>query len=1058
MRYNSSMLTIHKAKTVSAGEKSLLAALKEHKGRAIIIVPDAFTLSLETTIFGEMGRSGTFDVEVMSFARLAAVTLGSSVEKCLSPAGCVMLMEKVVGKYASDLRVYGRVAKKPGFAAEIYAAITAIRNSGIGADRLEAAVEKLSGYVKDKTADIVTLYKGYLDELSASYADSTTWLEALAAEIRKGNAVVDADFFVMDHLDFNAKQMEVLVALMETHSVTVAVAEAFGSENHRVYPSTYRKLVAAAKAAGVKIENEVAVREAFSPEKKIIANKMFSYAYKEGKSSHVRLVEAKDPEEEVTLLATEIVRLCRKKGRRYRDVAVITPSFEEYLPYLERIFAYYDIPFFADARYPLAGCDVFDHILEGFDLVAHNFDRLSVSKYVSHALFDGFDAEEKGVFDDYVTEFGVDRGYFLHTFDLAAKGREDLLGVAEKVRSALVLELDDLIGAPQSATVNEYVRILSEHLKRNDFDARIAKYAKDIHTAGHLKESNVIAQTPEKIMSLLRTLEEIRGGETVTREEFIFALRSGAEQMKIAALPVSLDCVYFAPLEQAMYAPIHSMFLLGAEDGLFPLESVKEGILGMREYTAWQGIDIVVENAGAAELGRNRFHALQLLLRPEFLHLSYSRLASDCVKELGAMFSLDVEKAGDILASYPIEDLIPTAAVAENYLAEFSRKQREGLLTEQEETFAKDIAEVLGRTFPLPVFRDMPERVNVPCFFRKEETNVSEIEGYYACPFRHFVEKGLGLRERETARSDARDKGILIHECVCRFTKENAHLTDEETAERRARQIAETVLSDRKYQVFLRSEGEHKIKSLADEAVTAMKLVRRQIASSDFVPTYLEQWFGTGSVLPALDLGDVKLCGKIDRVDLFEKFAAVFDYKTGSSHPKPTDLFYGDKVQLQIYLAVLREMGYTPAASMYFTLKNALDDKSNSHYLKGQVLSDLHVVLALDAMTASGNSDLTGLRAETTGVAGVRDVTISEIEMDAMIDYAILLAKKAVADIKDGCILPSPVKAGENPICKTCKARSICHYAEAFVRDRKGTLHAEDLVRITRTEEENETD
>ena len=1052
MRYNSSMLTIHKAKTVSAGEKSLLAALKNHTGRAIIIVPDAFTLSLETTIFGEMGTQGTFDVEVMSFARLAAVTLGSSVVKCLSPAGCVMLMEKVVGKYASDLRVYGRVARKPGFAAEIYAAITAIRNSGIGADRLEAAVSKLSGYVKDKTADIVTLYKGYLDELSRSHADSTTWLEALAAEIRKGNAAVDADYFVMDHFDFNAKQMEVLVALMESHNVTVAVAEPFGSENHRVYPSTYRKLIAAAKNAGVKIEKEVTVRETFSPEKKIIADKMFAYAYKEGKSSHVRLVEAKDPEEEVTLLATEIARLVRKKGRRYRDVAVITPSFDEYLPYLERIFDYYDIPFFADARYPLAGCDVFDHILEGFDLVVHNFDKLSVGKYVAHELFTGFSAEEKGRFDDYVTAYGVDRGYFLRPFDLAVRDDDERRDIAERLRSALVSELDCLVSAPTSATVGEYVRIFSEHLKRNGFDGRIADYAEKIHKAGHLKESSVIGQSPEKIMSLLSTLAEIRGEEIVTREEFIFALRSGAEQMKIAALPVSLDCVYFAPMEQAMYAPIPSMFILGAEDGLFPLESVKEGILGMREYTAWQGIDIVVENAGAEELGRNRFHALQLLLRPEYLHVSYSRLASDCVKELSAMFTLDVEKAGDILESCPIDELIPTVKVAENYLAEYSRKEREGSLTEQESAFAKDIAAVLGKPFPLPAYEDMPKRISVPCFFRKEETNVSEIEGYYACPFRHFVEKGLGLIERETARSDARDKGTLIHDCVCRFTKDKANLrSDDETAEKRARKIAETVLAERKYQVFLRSEGEHKIKSLADEAVTAMMLVRRQISSSDFVPTYLEQWFGAGSVLPALDLGDVRLCGKIDRVDLFEKFAAVFDYKTGSSHPTPKDLYFGSKVQLQIYLAVLRALGYTPAASMYFALKSALKGKKE-HYLNGQVLSDLHVVLALDAMSEAGDSDLTGLKIDETSVALVRDVTVSSIEMDAMIDYAILLAKKAVADIKDGCVLPSPVKNGENSICGTCKAKSICHYADAYVREPKGTLHAEDLVRITCTE------
>ena len=1058
MRYNSSMLTIHKAKSISSGEKSVLAALRNKKERSIIIVPDAFTLSLETGIFKELRQQGTFNVEVMSFARLAAVVLGSATEKCLSPAGCVMLMEKVALKCAPDLRVYGKVARKPGFAAEIYAAVTAIRNSGIGVDRLEAAARELSGYVKEKTADIVKLYKGYLEELSLSRADSTTWLEALAEEVKKGNPLLDADYYVMDHFDFNAKQMAVLEALMQSHSVFVTVAHHDGSDNHRVYPSTYEKLYAAAKRAGIKPEPDVIVEEDFSEEKRLIADKMFAYAYKEGTSSHVRLVEAKDKEEEVTWLATEIVRLVRKKGKRYRDVAVITPSFEEYLPYLERIFAYYDIPFFADARYPLTECDVFDHILEGFDLVIHNFDKLSVSKYVSHALFSAFSAEDKALFDDYVTAFGVDRSVFLRPFDLMKKGDDLRSDAAERVRSALIRELAEFISAKPQDTVRAYADTVRAYLQRNDFDDKIATYARETHAAGHLKESNVIGQSPEKIASLLRTLEEIRGEEVVTREEFLFALRSGGEQMKIAALPVSLDCVYFAPVEQAMYAPIHSMFLLGAEEGLFPLETVKEGILGMREYAAWQGIDIVVENVGVEELARSRFHALQLLLRPEYLHVSYSHLASDCVKELGAMFDLKVMKAGDILSSYPIYDLIPTRVVAENYLAEYSRRAREGSLTEREASFAEMIAEATGRPFPIPAYDDVPTRVTTPCFFRKTETNVSEIETYYTCPFLHFVRSGLKLREREVAYSDSRDVGNVVHECVYRFTKDRANLSlDDESAKKRAREIAESVLADRKYQVFLRSEGEHVTKRFADAAVAAVMLVRRQISASSFVPTYFEQWFGTGSELPALDLGRVRVGGKIDRADIYENAVAVFDYKTGNSHPTPKDLYYGKKLQLQIYLAVLREMGYTPAAALYFDVKGG-GKKEGTHYLKGQVLSDLRLVLALDVLTTEGNSEFTGLVARESEVAPVKDVTLTAEEMDAMIDYAILLAEKAVKDIADGCILPSPDRNGQFTACHWCKAKNICHFAEAYVREAGGVVHAEDLERIVRTEEENEAD
>ena len=338
MRYNSDMITLYQAHTVYEGERAILSALKKTEGRKIVIVPDPFTLALETSILAGKGEEGTFDVEVMSFARLAAVALGDKLGECLSPAGCVMLMEKAVSK--SELSVYGKVARTPGFAAEVYAAITAIRNSGYSCEALESVAGDLPEYVRKKTEDIVTLYRGYLGALGER-EDSTTRLEALVAAISEGSALSEAHFFVADHFDFNAKQLEVLKALMaNAASVSVAVADHGGSENRRVYPSrTFEKLIQAAKESGRTLQ-VVPVKSDLPADKRLIADTMFSYGKRTGKTKKVYIAEAKDLEEEVTLLATEIVRLVRKEGLRYRDVAVITPDFTGYLPYLERIFSY----------------------------------------------------------------------------------------------------------------------------------------------------------------------------------------------------------------------------------------------------------------------------------------------------------------------------------------------------------------------------------------------------------------------------------------------------------------------------------------------------------------------------------------------------------------------------------------------------------------------------------------------------------------------------------------------------------------------------------------------
>ena len=666
------MVTLFKAHSVREGTDAVLSTLKEGNGKNIIVVPDAFTLAFEASALSRLGKEGSFDLEVMSFARLASVALGNKMKKCLSPAGSVMLLEKVIRKSEKDLRAYARAARKPGFAEEMYAALTAIRNSGVTAERLEKAAESLDGYVRDKTLDIAYLYKAYLEELNLNYSDSTTRLEALIAEIEKEKLFGNENFYVLDHTDFNAKQLGVLRALMKNaRSLTVSVSVPMGGGNGRVYPSAYRKLLFAAKEAGVSV-SEKEVPSSLPADKRLIAENLFAYGLDQGKSDAFSLIEAKDKEEEITYLATEITRLVRSWKIRYRDVAVIAPDFEGYQPHLERVFSEYGIPFFSDERLPLDGSDVFRHWIAAFEVCSKNFDRNTVFRYLFHESFSSVTVREKFAFYDYALKYGVLS--FRSPFSLGEN--DPLFAPAEKVRSLLNQELAPLFSLPGKGTVSTFAEAFRRFLEANDFDSKLAVYAEKVYNAGFKKQIEILRQTPAKTMELLESLSEIRGEEELSVEEFLLALRSGASQVKIAALPVSLDCVYFASPEQVMFEPIKTLFVLGAEDGAFPLEKTKEGVLGEREYAAWRNQNIVIENVGAEELGQSRFGAMQLLLRGDKTYLLHSSGEfSSCARFIKNTFGTKIVGAGEAIAALSPSDRIPTRAVAERFLVEASRKR-----------------------------------------------------------------------------------------------------------------------------------------------------------------------------------------------------------------------------------------------------------------------------------------------------------------------------------------------------------------------------------------------
>ena len=1071
------MLKIYTARTVQEGAEAVLIDIKEKSGKNIVIVPDPFTLAVETTVAEKLGAKGVFDVEVMSFARLAAVTLGGQIKKCLSPAGCVMLLEKVIRSHAEKLDHFQYAAKTAGFAAEMYAAITALRNSGVEPAQLEAVAGKLTGYLSKKTREIALLYSAYLKELTEEHADSTTRLEALVDAIRHpdryprlGLDFGDVNFHVIDHVDLNRKQLEVVLALAEqARSVTVAVAVPNGAENSRIYPKLYSKLKSRATSF---LTEDKPIPTSLTGDRERISRELFAYSFSEGKGSLVSLFEAKDMNEEVTCLATEITRLVREEGLRYSDVAIITPAFSEYLPYLERIFPYYEIPFFPDARYPLEDCSFFRHLIQALRIVQKGFEQTAERAFVCHPLFTRVTAAEKAAFCDYLDKAGVARRDPRIPFTLFKD--DPLFPVANRVLASLAEEIEPLLALPEEATVETYTQGIKAFLLANDYAKRLTDYTNALtegvsaeEKASLAKQSEILRHTLPAIVDLLGTMEELRGDETIPLSDFLLAFSAGAGQIKLAALPVSLDSVYFAAVEQAMYAPIPRLFVIGAEETLFPLERIKEGILGSAEYAAWQSCDVElkVENTEVEALSASKFHALQLLLRADKLALSHvgGRNASPCFGQLGILFDVKVKSCSDRLKEYSTEILIPTETVAKNMLIEYLRKEKEGLLDATEEGRLAALRALISDDLP-PIF-DAAERLSPTraseLFFRKGSVNATEIESYFYCPFGHFVRYGLGAREKQVAEAGSRDLGSFAHDCVETFVREHVmvrpkgDISDQE-ADAIARKIARKIVDDEpKYQAIEEREGKRVIAQEIARCGKVARTVRNQIYASDFTPRFLETAFGypAENRFPATITPEgLRLTGRMDRVDVLDgklsaegkPIVSAVDYKTGANDNSAADWYMGVKIQLPLYIEVLAACGYEPVAALYASLKTNRDDS----YMIGPKDSEKGVMNALDRSLTTTKSDYTGMSLTKEG--GIKgSLLLSDQAFRAMRAYVIMLTENAIREIRSGCVVPSPIKKREDQSpCDGCAVRNICRHADELARKQVKGVKEEEFPSI----------
>jgi RecB family exonuclease len=125
-------------------------------------------------------------------------------------------------------------------------------------------------------------------------------------------------------------------------------------------------------------------------------------------------------------------------------------------------------------------------------------------------------------------------------------------------------------------------------------------------------------------------------------------------------------------------------------------------------------------------------------------------------------------------------------------------------------------------------------------------------------------------------------------------------------------------------------------------------LDREALGESELRPALLEASFGerAGDVKPALDLGELRIHGQIDRVDVTPdgRFGVVYDYKTGSTALAAAKLGDEGRLQLQLYARALRERwGIEPVGGLYHALGARADARP-----RGFVASGVEATEALD--------------------------------------------------------------------------------------------------------------
>ena len=979
----------------------------------LIFCEDRLTLIAERALTARMG--GTFQSSVATFARFVKTD-----ERTVSKQGSVMAVGEVMTRLLREnkLQCFHSASGVGNNAKSIYETLAQFSASEVTPEILRESAELLpNDALRKKTLDLALIYEGYNEFLrERALLDESRYLSLLPAYIREKADLKNTNVFFLCFNSFTAQAAQTIRAVLETAKNVVGV---FCSGEEDIYTNRaastflrvceeYGKTQIISAGTPLLGEAELLRRGLFNPE---------SMQKQRVQTEAIEAFEAEDKIAEAEYVAVQIRKaMAKNEGLRFRDFSVLLPSVDAYALSIKRAFGEYGIPFFLDEKKSLRRHPLSRFLLDCFRVVKEKFSPVAVQSLTQNLFFG--DSDE---YRNYLLKFANYRG--------GAKRDIKRLETVEKLfnlesleegREKLLLATKNVKARGQGRDYCAAVRKILEDFEAEKKLKQLQEEVEDVAQKGYL------SQIYSALDRVLLEAESLMGSAELTVSEFAAVLEDGLDATEISLIPLKTDAVFVGSISESRLERAHTVFAMGMTEDV-PSNASDAAIVSDKEIARLAEVKTLLEPTVAEVNLRTRESVcLNLCAFEKELHLSYPLSAdgseptvSDVFRYLDALFCSSEGKNIPRRKKLKDEDFeyecsAASPAIRQLLLAknEYERKREDNRKKYSSLFSALDKLSVQEKDDYLKEHKGQVcvER-GEELFFKNGKISPTALEGYFACPFRNFVERGLRLKDREETVVLAVDTGNFIHELLEKTTQQAEKIETEEEMRAYAMEIGAKILTSPIYAAQSDTASglffsEKLLKEGADVAVAAY----RQIKGSEFVVEETEKSVSTE-----------QFHGKIDRVDSTEKYVRVIDYKTGAIDDTALSYYTGRKLQMQLYMSAIKGERI-PAGVFYFPASVDYAEEGEGRFqMKGFMNGDEEALRSGDKSIAEDKqSEFFPAALKNTHSKRVMD----ETQFRDFLDYSVFVARQGCQELKEGYVAPSPYGGG----CDYCKYGGMCGF------------------------------
>lgn len=1022
----------------------------------VLLVPEQFTFESERILLHTLTDNSTTNVSVLSFTRLydeVARKVGGRVADLITDADRIMLMGRAISAVSDRLILWGKYAASAKFTEAVLSSVTEMKACAVSPEELKKAGEMVSeNYLKEKLSDLSLIYGAYEALLGDRFLDPEDNETRLAENLLKYKYFENKTVYIDAFRSFTGQQYKIIDRILhQADDVTFCfTADDLDSNKLDIFSNVrnaINRVVKLAEKNRVEIKPPIRLNEFHYTDESLKAvEAVFSGNSIEGDLSteNLTLCECQTPADEAEFAARTIRRLVREENYRYRDFVIICRNADDYKIAVEHACLKNNVFFFSDRRKSIKHLPLTVFIDSLLSLLGR-FDTdiiLTMLKSGLGPLDDGEILE----LENYIYVWNINGSVWNSVWTMNPEGLTDKNNDSEKLKYLNDLR-EKVVGTIKDFRYNF-------HGMPSDMASAVFNMLDKVNAADKLKNNiedyigiddttaDDIRQSWDSVMGILDSIVKCLPEREITATEFIDSWNIAVSLTTIGKIPQMLDEVTFGSADRIKPSRPKVAFVLGANMDVFPSSSAVSGILVGREREILNSIGLeLLSNDITTAIDEDYLVYSSLCCALDKLFVSYSKftlsgtalepssIVNNITDSFKKVIKLKEPEDGLIIGALP-----ETQKTANENLCKFYSGSPQDYETLKSALENSDIEKYItaANKQDFSISKDTAEKL----YGKNISVSATKFDVYHKCRFMFFCKYGLNAKKLQAADFNVLQRGTIVHfvleGVVKEYGKNLGLLSGEEcdlATERYIKAYFDSVdgfadIVDSRMQFII-----GKITLIIKDVVRHMAL---EFAQSDFNPEYCELKIGKDKTVPEVlvdfsDNGKVRINGSIDRVDTWNGYLRVVDYKTGTKNFRLSDILVGLNLQMLIYLyCIVRGDNNTlnafkPAGVLYMPSKREKGDTKLT--MNGLVLGEETVFSAME----KENQGEFIPRYELDKSGNIKGGTyIGEETFNFIFDHIEKMLKNMGDGILSGESFAIPTDVSGASACKYCDYRSIC--------------------------------